>query len=161
MKRNQIAVAITQDMNQKRVNPSRIAPPRTPPSRVSLDGEWKEYLDETSGTPFYMNTRTGVTQWDVPSGFGFDSASLQNPMHNGGTNFEIESPHTPAYGKNFSRPSANSWATNYVKKPQVSLGKAKITKGKTQLWKYMAAICCCIFVLSLGIGLGIFFSGED
>ena len=160
MKRNQIAVAITHDMNQKRVNPSRIAPPRTPPRRVSLDGEWKEYLDETSGTPFYMNTRTGVTQWDVPSGFGFDSASLQNPMHNGGTNFEIESPHTPAYGKNFSRPSANSWATNYVKKPQVSLGQAKITKGKTQLWKYMAAICCCIFVLSLGIALGIFFSGR-
>ena len=59
--RNQIAVAMTH--SEQRVHPSQIAPPRTPPTRVSHNGEWKEYLDETSGTPFYLNIRTGVTQW--------------------------------------------------------------------------------------------------
>ncbi|KAH9945657.1 hypothetical protein B0H21DRAFT_744108 [Amylocystis lapponica] len=42
------------------------------------DGEWWEMIDESSGLPYYYQTKTGETVWDRPEAFVIPLTTLQN-----------------------------------------------------------------------------------
>lgn len=49
---------------------------------------WVSYTDPGSGEPYFHNTDTGVTQWEVPDGFAIDEegglVDLSDPAQNAG-----------------------------------------------------------------------------
>ena len=46
---------------------AKAAAPKEPEAAVALLSGWQQRLDETSGRPYYCNTQTGVSQWEVPT----------------------------------------------------------------------------------------------
>ncbi len=44
---------------------------------AKLLGHWEEVLDPAVGVPYYVNTETGESRWEVPGGFGQFEPSMK------------------------------------------------------------------------------------